>query len=242
MKRLTLFLSLLLTYTLSVATFHVPINALHPTSATYHDSVLAECTFFGDSTTYGLFRFNAHNDKAFGKNYYTLQDTQIWTPSNGTFYLGNILNATVNIQKQEYSLSEAAQKFKPQRFIITVGINGLASWNKESFCRYYNRLIAMIQNASPTTVIYLQSVYPIAPKALEKLPKFSNQKIDTVNTWICEMASEHRISYLNTASVLKDAHGNLNENFHNGDGLHLSCEGFNTMLRYVENQLMKELI
>ena len=239
MKRLTLFLSLFFTCTLLLTS--IPFDGDHheETIPTFQNSPLSLCSFFGDSTTYGLFRFNAHNDGRFGKNYYTLQDSQIWVPKSGTFYLKNALRATVVINQAEHTLSDACKQYRPQKLILTVGINGLAAWEKEDFLHCYEKLIQTIQGASPSTSIYLQSVYPIAPKAKEKLPTFSNEKIDRVNLWIQELANDTHLPYLNTASVLKDSHGNLKEAYHNGDGLHLSSEGFNAMLRYVEQQLTK---
>ena len=242
MKRLSIFLSLLLLLTLVISqatqTALAKEYESYPTFRQNEGFSLSECVFFGDSTTYGLFRYNAHNNGKFGKNYYTLQDSQIWTPKSGTFFLGNLLNCKVALSDLgEITLSDALHKKQPPTIIVTVGINGLAAWNKETFTKYYEKLITMIKTASPKTVIVLQSVYPIAEKARDTLPAFSNEKIDTVNTWIEALAVHHKLRYLNTANVLKDASGNLAECCHNGDGLHLSTEGFNRMLEYVDRTL-----
>lgn len=239
MKRLTVFLSLML---LSATLFSYLSNARATSEAdvyTATQSILSSCTFFGDSTTYGLHRYNAQNNGKHGDNYYTLQDSQIWTPSDGTFYLGNVLKASVYINGKSILLSDACRQFKPQKLVLTVGINGLASWTKDGFFSCYQKLINTVKTASPNTMIYLQSVYPISPKAKEKLPHFTNEKINTLNLWINELAHTNGLSYLNTASVLSDENGNLKESYHNGDGLHLSTDGFNAMLRYVEEQLSK---
>lgn len=239
MKR-TLLLSILLTVAVTLSSVFLPLpreSALEV--ASFNASPLSRCTFFGDSTTYGLIRYNAHNDGRFGKNYYTLQDSQIWVPKDGTFYLGNVLKASAFIGGKSYTLAEACRAFSPEKLILTVGINGLANWEETSFLRYYKKLIDTVREASPNTELYLQSVYPIAPKAKEKLPEFSNEKIQLVNSWICSLARKEHLCYLNAASALTDTDGNLKESYHNGDGLHLSCQGFNEMLKYVENELMK---
>lgn len=241
MKRLFSFITVLFAFTIMLNTLphFSPKETALPV---FQDSPLSLCTFFGDSTTYGLFRYNAHNDGRFGKNYYTLQDSQIWTPKEGTFYLGNVLKASVCLGGQSCTLPDACKRFSPQKLILTVGINGLATWEKESFLRYYEKLINVIRKASPDTKIYLQSIYPIAEIAKEKLPSFDNRKIDTVNLWIASLAQNKELPYLDTATVLKDNNGNLCEAYHNGDGLHLSCDGFNAMLRFVEEQLTKETV
>jgi len=239
MKRLTYFLSLLLLGTTMFSFTANTITAREPYVYAVNESILSTCTFFGDSTTYGLHRFNAQNDGRHGKNYYTLQDSQIWTPSDGTFYLGNVVKASVALNGRSLLLGEACQTYRPQKLILTVGINGLTAWTKDTFLSCYQKLINTVTNASPGTEVYLQSVYPISPKAKEKLPNFSNEKITQLNLWIEELAVQNRLPYLNTASVLRDENGNLKDSYHNGDGLHLSTQGFNTMLRYVEEQLTK---
>lgn len=239
MKRLYRSLALLLLGATLFAFFTHACTASETTAAITKGSVLADCTFFGDSTTYGLHRFNANNDGRFGKNYYTLQDSQIWTPADGTFYLGNVVKASVHLSGKTYTLAEACRTLHPQNLIVTVGINGLAAWTKETFSSCYEKLVTIIRDASPDTMLYLQSVYPIAPEAKEKLPKFSNEKIIEVNRWIKELAERNALCYLDTATVLRDENGSLKHDYHNGDGLHLSTDGFNAMLRYVEDALTK---
>lgn len=239
MNRHTHILSLLLLGAILFSFSTNTITASENHVYTVNESILSTCTFFGDSTTYGLHRFNSQNDGKHGKNYYTLQDSQIWTPSDGTFYLGNVVKASVTVNGQTLFLGDACRQYKPQKLILTVGINGLATWSKDSFLSCYQKLINTVKTASPNTEIYLQSVYPISPKAQEKLPNFTNEKITQLNLWIKELAQENKLLFLNTASVLINENGNLKENYHNGDGLHLSTQGFNAMLSYVEEQLTK---
>ena len=239
MKRLSLFLSILFALTLILSPIlHAPLLAkeeTYPTVSMKKDLTLADCVFFGDSTTYGLFRFNAHNDGRFGKNYYTLQDSQIWTPKSGTFYLGNLLNLRVSLPSfGEVTLTEALKAHTPSVFVITVGINGLTAWDKDTFLKYYEKLLETVEKASPKTITVLQSVYPIGEAAREKLPHFTNEKINEVNAWIALLAKKKNLCFLDTASLLKNEMGALDERFHNGDGLHLSTEGFNRMLQNLE--------
>ncbi len=240
MKRLICFIFILLLGTILFFLLTNTPNTSEKYVPALNESALSHCTFFGDSTTYGLHRFNVHNDGRFGENYYTLQDSQIWTPADGTFYLGNVIKASVAINGKTFSLSDACSIHKPQKLILTVGINGLATWTKDTFLSCYQKLLTIIKNASPDTEVYLQSVYPISPKAQEKLPQFTNEKIKQLNVWIQELAEENRLTYFDTASVLCDENGNLKDAYHNGDGLHLSSAGFNEMLRYVEECLTKE--
>lgn len=198
-------------------------------------NILDKAVFFGDSTTYGLFRYNVNNRGEHGRNYRTLKKSQIWVPKDGTFYLGNLTSASVALADgRNLSLAAACAEFRPEVLIITVGINGLCSWNQQSFSKYYEKMIDVFTNASHETRIILQSVYPTAKNRSADLAAFTNDKVDRLNRWIREIASKRKLQYLDTNAALKDENGDLRQEYQNGDGLHLNTQGFNAVLSYIE--------
>ncbi len=202
------------------------------------ESLLEKVCFFGDSTTYGLFKYNVNNSGIHSENYYTLSKEQIWVPKDGTFYLGNLATARIALSDgRNLSPFETAKELKPQYLIITVGINGLCSWNKESFTKYYVKMLDIFKEASPKTNLVLQSVFPSGSCVSENLKGFTNDKIDLLNSWIREIAENRSLKYLNTQEALKDENGYLKNEFQNGDGLHLNTKGFNAVLEYIDNNL-----
>lgn len=230
MKRNFCFSSVLLSICLSICLFAFPVRA----DEAVH---LEEVSFFGDSTTYGLIRYIAENDGHLGKPIAKLSRDQILTPPDGTFYLRNLPTTKIRYQGKSLPFTEAMQQASPQTLVVTVGINGLPHWTRENFQEQYDRLLSKISTASPSTRIVLQSVYPVAESRAEHLAAFTVEKVDRLNEWIREVAAQHNLLYIDTASKLKGADGWLRPELQNGDGLHLNTAGFNIVLDSIADAL-----
>lgn len=194
----------------------------------YQDSIV----FVGDSTTAHL---RSRGVLTGGKN-----TEQVWVPSDNTLLLDlNITQKRIVYPAtgQEMTIAEAAAAAKPAYMVLTVGLNGVTSFvnNKNLYQNCYGKLIEAIREASPETRIMLQSVFPVA----QNQTTFSvdaatlNGYIDTLNTYVLELAEKYDLRYLDTASVLKDADGNLPHAYQNGDGIHLTADGYRVILDYI---------
>ncbi len=179
--------------------------------------------FLGDSTTYGLRANKVLKD---GK-----ETKQVWTPTNGYITLSSVNTVLIWYPDtdEELTIKDAAAKKKPEYLVITLGVNGVSFMGEEYFKKEYGKLIESIQEASPDTKIILQSIFPVASN-YESLKSINNEKIDTANRWICQLADEYKIKYLDTNSVLRGSDGWLVSSYQNGDGLHLTAEGLNLEL------------
>lgn len=202
---------------------------------------LDKLTFFGDSTTYGFFKYIVNNDGTLGASKYKLKSEQIWVPPDGTFYLKNIGRCQIRYQEKDWNFTELLEKVKPEILIVTVGINGLRTWQEDDFKKYYEKLIETVQEASPKTILQLQSIYPIAQKRDAQIQNFTNEKIDQVNVWIQELAEVWNLDYLDTNASLKGDDGFLPSCYQNGDGMHLSTSGFQAILEYIQNHMTPKL-
>lgn len=198
--------------------------------AEYPDTVLGETedagqeyidklTFLGDSTTYGLIHYKMLKD---GKN-----TTQVWTPASGTLTLSQASFATIVYPEtgEEITIVDAVTRKQPEYLVITLGVNGVSFMEEDYFKSEYKKLVESVQTASPDTKIICQSIFPVA-RSYELLQSINNEKIDNANKWICEVASECGVKYIDTNSVLRDAEGWLPEDYHNGDGMHLQTNSF----------------
>ena len=196
----------------------------------YPDTVLTETAdagqayidkivFLGDSTTYGL---RAYKMLAGGKD-----TTQVWTPKTGTLTLSQASFATIVYPEtdEELTIADAVAKKKPEYLVITLGVNGVAFMKEDYFKSEYKKIIDSVQTASPDTKIICQSIFPVA-KSYARLDSINNDLIDAANKWICEIAAECGVKYLDTNSALRDADGWLPEDYHNGDGMHLQTNSF----------------
>ena len=188
------------------------------------DPLISRMTFLGDSTTYGL------------KIYGIVGDSQVWTPSNGTLAL---FRATTDYIVDpatggEYLIGDLCSLRKPDILVITLGVNGISFMDEGNFKSNYNSLINIIKSASPSTKIAIQTMYPLSA-SYDTSSGIDNYKISNGNLWIQQIAAEQGIACINSASVLVDASGFRPEAWQNGDGLHMSAEGFAVVMNYIIN-------
>ena len=222
--------------TIEVPSTNTPQTTLDYLSL-YPDTVLAETAdagqayidklvFLGDSTTYGL---RAYKMLAGGKD-----TTQVWTPKTGTLTLSQASFATIVYPEtdEELTIADAVAKKKPEYLVITLGVNGVSFMKEDYFKSEYKKIIDSVQTASPDTKIICQSIFPVA-KTYARLESINNELIDAANKWICEIAAECGVKYLDTNSALRDADGWLPEDYHNGDGMHLQTNSFTIELNNI---------
>jgi len=191
------------------------------------DDYLDKIYFIGDSTTNGMKHYGVLKD---GK-----ETTHVWTPRSGTLAMWYLLEEKVVIpdDNTEVTIPEAFDLKSPRIAVFTLGVNGVSSCSKEQFVGYYEDLIDKVKEASPYTVIILQSIFPVCSD-YQYVNSISMEKINNANAWIAELASEKGCYYLNTASVLVDETGYLNPEYSNGDGIHISPKGFSVILDYIK--------
>ena len=71
------------------------------------------------------------------------------------------------------------------------------------------RKIEGIKQASPNTLIIVQSIPPVSSYYDSRTTGINNDKINKLNYYILEMCSELNIPFLNSAEALKDENGVL---------------------------------
>ena len=181
--------------------------------------------FIGDSTTHGM--------KYYGVLSGGKETDKVWTPRSGTLAMWNLLTEKVVMgDGNEETIPDAVDVTKPQMVVLTLGVNGVSSCSKEQFTGYYKDLIKAIKEKSPDTVIIMQSIYPVCSD-YQYVNSISMEKINNANSWIAELANENGCYFLNTCSVLVDETGYLKPSYSNGDGIHISPEGFSVILDYI---------
>lgn len=189
----------------------------------FGEAYIKQIVFLGDHTISGMESIS--------------EDLQIWSGEDKTLPLDySISTATIVYPdtKESLSISSAIRLKNPDYIVITLGIdNGVAYCSEEKFKEYYTKLILEISEASPSTKIMLQSIFPVSDEKQKTQASISNRKIDAANTWIEELCEELSLRYLNTASILKDDKGNLSESFDSGDGINLNSRAYSEILYYI---------
>ena len=188
----------------------------------YQDAIV----FYGDSNTNGL-----RLQELLPGGYNT---TQVWTPASGTLtlYLWNAASIVYPETGAEMTIADAVETKKPEYLVITLGVNGVAELEEDAFKIYYTDIINCVKEASPSTRIICNSIYPVE-NDYEHIDQISNEKINTANGWILDVAEATGTRYADSCSVLKAADGSLREELGNGDGLHLNADGYNAVLEYL---------
>ncbi len=191
----------------------------------YGDGYIKSMVWVGDRTISPL------------KNHLDIAPSQLWLGEDGSLRLDYNLASTPVVasnDKKYSSIALAAEEIRPKYMLITVGLdNGVGYCTEEKFKEYYARLIDTVKEASPDTMIILQSVLPVSKAVEKESPSISNDRIGEVNHWICELGGELSVRYLNTHSALVDEKGYLKQEYDSGDGITLNASGYAAMLEYV---------
>ncbi len=104
---------------------------------------------------------------------------------------------------------------------LTFGENELGWQYPEIFIEDYKKLIQTVQERQPNAKIYIQSILPVSAE-VSKLNEdnTNNERIRAYNELLHALTEEMQISYLDAATALQDAAGNLPDNAAT-DGIHL---------------------
>lgn len=154
--------------------------------------------FFGNSITNGLCVESIFNGVNMGVSGETIQ------------------NAKLKIKN--------IQNLENKRIVIAYGINDIPRSSKE-IIEDYHEFISFLPESS---TIYLSSVLPINEDTFNKnskTQKNSQQIIDLNKQLRSYCRNKPNIIFIDASKYLYDSVGELNRNFHLGDGLHLNKEG-----------------
>ena len=192
----------------------VPDSVTLPETADAGQAYQDKLTFLGDSLTAHLVSRGVLTD---GQN-----TKQVWHTKDNMLNLDSpITSAKINLPGTDryVTIAEAAAELKPEILVITLGTDyGVSYLVETDFKAYYTKLVRAIQEASPNTVILLQSIFPVTAGC----KVLSNEKIDRANGWVKAVAAENNCRYLDTQSVLKDENNCLRDSLCiSEDGIHL---------------------
>jgi lysophospholipase L1-like esterase len=80
--------------------------------------------------------------------------------------------------------------------------------------------------------VIINSIYPVAA-SYTHLDQINNDKISAANGWLQQVAEDLGVPYLDSESALLGSDGYLPESLQNGDGMHLTAEGFQLVINYL---------
>ena len=118
-------------------------------------------------------------------------------------------------------------KGKPKKLFIMCGVNDISHGvTADSIARATERLIVMVQQGSPRTRIYLQSLLPFNNDVREwKLLKGREHVVVEANALLEQVARRQGVTWINLYPLFVDDQGKLRADLTN-DGLHLMGKGY----------------
>lgn len=122
-----------------------------------------------------------------------------------------------------YARLDQVLALRPRKLFLLIGINDLKRGTPPQYIlASYERTVAKVKAASPHTVLYLQSVLPVAEQVMAPVyAKISNQKIRVLNEGLRQLAAKYHCTYIDLYNdVFVDEQGQLKREL-TTDGLHL---------------------
>ena len=126
-----------------------------------------------------------------------------------------------------YDRLDPVVKGKPTKIFILIGINDISRGIEvETIVQNMKRIVEKIQNESPKTKIYIQSILPVNPDFGMFKTHMKPELIKEINQQYQNIAKEYKVNYINLyPHFLEEGTDKMNKNYTN-DGLHLLGEGY----------------
>lgn len=126
-------------------------------------------------------------------------------------------------------------RHKPLKIFLLIGVNDLAFENHVSEIEaVYRNIVQKIRTETPDTELYLQSILPVNNEVRHVGVK--NAKILELNARILQIAHDYALPYLDIATPMQDAEGNLAAKF-TEDGLHINGLGYLVWKKQIEARM-----
>lgn len=136
-----------------------------------------------------------------------------------------------------YRLDEVVESY-PDKIFIMIGVNDIAkNLNTNYITTNYRKIIDTIQQKSPNTLIYIQSVLPVN----DKYTRFANHvnksaEILELNKEIKMIAKEYQLPYIDLFTLMVNPEGKLREDL-TSDGLHLNGKAYLIWKKAIEKYI-----
>ena len=160
-----------------------------------------------------------------------------WANWNELFGNERIINRGIGgdiIPGLLYRLEEVTESM-PEKIFLMIGTNDLArDYTLNEIKTNYTNLIDQIQEQSPSTEIYVQSILPTNND--EKRP---NEEIRSLNNHLESLANSMNYTYIDLFSHFTDRNGKLNMDY-SYDGLHLNGKGYLVWKNVIEGHVNGE--
>jgi lysophospholipase L1-like esterase len=115
---------------------------------------------------------------------------------------------------------------QPSKLFLLIGINDIGKDIPDAMIAdNIRKMVMRLQEGSPSTKIYVESIMPVKPDAYNFPQHYNKQEhIIAANMLIKKVASELNVPYINIHDLFMDNKGRLDAKY-TADGLHLTATG-----------------
>jgi len=123
---------------------------------------------------------------------------------------------------------------QPKKLYILLGTNALAGGaSDDGFISYYERMLDELKAALPSTQLYVQSILPVSAETAAEMPGLESGHLAEINGRIKNLCAERGCYFLDLNAEFSDENGNLQAEFAQKDGIHLTVSGYNKWVSYL---------
>lgn len=198
-----------------------------PSTDTYHlteeeEQIGKSSLFVGDSICLGFATWRVVESK----NVY----------ATGNVGARNLFDYEMYYRGRPEKFLNVLSKVKPEHIFFWMGMNDVNMTDSKEYCENYRTIIdTALQNSSAD--IYICAITPIS--RLEFTDPINIKKFNfAIKSFVQENYNE-RVHFIDFGEPLKNADGNLDEQYNGGDGIHLSRKAYYVAMHEICKQ-MKE--
>jgi lysophospholipase L1-like esterase len=151
------------------------------------------------------------------------------TPLGVNFGIGNDTSLGVIQRLKHYSSIRRAKIV-----IIEIGLYDLSIIDPNEVLKNYENIINSIP---PNTEIVFSAVHPVNENFCKQKGR-SNERIDQLNSGLKQLCAKYsNVHFVSIAKLLKDETGNLANEYHIGDGVHLNYYGYKIWIKELKMKI-----
>jgi len=108
--------------------------------------------------------------------------------------------------------------------VVAIGVNDLRRRDNDEIIRNYRGILSLLPAHVP---VIISSVLPVEEHSRPYWKHWNDERIRPLNRQLAELASEYpHVIFCDSYSDMLDQRGQLRADFHVGDGIHLSTQGY----------------
>lgn len=121
--------------------------------------------------------------------------------------------------------------------VLAIGINDMQRRSNKEILKNYRSIIERISENTP---IVISAILPIDEKSRQEWQGRNQDRIKTLNSSLKYIANtDSRIVFVDAGPLLVDASGNLADQYHDGDGVHLNSQGNAIWINVLQDGVQK---